>query len=196
MVQKKFLFKLCHFWYQHLEENSYRHLECTFDNPGENSVATNPNFLCSPSKKNENLKNFQNLIFIFKMILWRHRVQFSILISLSKNFSPSTVNVRSKFWRIWKKEYFQKFDFFDWSYETKTATFNFHIPAENFFAKHGICSFKILKKLRKREFSKIWFFVWSYETKTAIFIFDIRAEKVFATHGKCSFKVLKNLKKK
>ena len=167
-----------------------------FWQPGWKLCCHKSKFFMFPVQKNENLKNFENLIFIFKLILWRHRLQFSILISLSKNFSPSTVNVRSKFWRIRKKEYFQKFDFFDWSYETKTATFNFHIPAENFFAKHGICSFKILRKLKKREFSKIWFFVWSYETKTAIFIFDIRAEKVFAKHGKCSFKVLKNLKKK
>ena len=58
-VQKKFLLKLCHFYYHHLEDNSYIHLECLFENPCENSVATNPKNLCSKSEKNENLLNFQ-----------------------------------------------------------------------------------------------------------------------------------------
>ena len=44
--------------------------------------------------------------------LTRRRLQVSILISLPKSFSSSTVNVRSKFWRIWKKDNLQKFDFF------------------------------------------------------------------------------------
>ena len=105
-VQKKFLLKLCHFYYQHLEENSYRHLECLFDNPGENSVATNPKILYSKSEINKNFQNFrkiQSIIFIPNMILWRHKVQFSFLISLHKTFSSSRVNVRSKIWRVWKK---------------------------------------------------------------------------------------------
>ena len=102
-VQKKFLLKLCHFYYQHLDENSYRHLECFFDNPGENSVATNPKILCSKSEINKNFQNFPKVIFILKTILWRHKVQFSILISLPENLSTSTVNVRSKIWRVWKK---------------------------------------------------------------------------------------------
>ena len=54
-------------------------------------------------RKKWNLLNFQKFIFNLKMILWRHRVQFSILIPLPKTFSPSTVIVRSKFRRIWKK---------------------------------------------------------------------------------------------
>ena len=77
-----------------------------------------------------------------------------------------------------------------------TATFNFDIPAENFFAKHSNCSFKILKKLKKkREVSKIWFFDWSFETKTAFFNFDIPADNFLAKHSKSSFKFPKSLKK-
>ena len=124
-----------------ISENSYRQVEYNFDKPGKNSVATNPKISCSKSETNENLQNFQKIIFILKLILWRHRVQFSFLIPLPKTFSPSTVNVRSNFWRFWKKRDFSKVWFFVWSYETKTAIFNFDIPAEKFFARHGKCSF-------------------------------------------------------
>ena len=49
---------------------------------------------------------------------------------------------------------------FDWSSETKTAIFNFDIPAGNFFAKHGECSFKNLKSLKKNQnFQKFGFLI-------------------------------------
>ena len=122
-------------------------------------VTTNPKYLCSTSEIKENSQNFLKfVVFILKMILWRHRVQNSILIYLSRSFSPSTVNVRSKFWRIWKKREVSKVLFFDWSYETKAAIFNFDIPAEKFFAKYGKCSFKNLKNLKKNRIFKSCFF--------------------------------------
>ena len=132
----------------------------------ENSVATNPKNLCSKSEKKEHSQNFQKIIFEklnLNVIFWKQKVQFSILIALPKTFSPSTVNVRSKFWRIWKKRDFSKVWFFVWSYETKTATFNFDIPAETFFAKHGNSSFKILKNWeKKRTFRSLvfWLIFW------------------------------------
>ena len=126
----------------------------------------------------------------------RRRLQLSILITLPKNFSPSTVIVRSKFWRSWKKRELSKVWFFDWSYETKTAFFSFDNPAQNFLAKHSKGSFKFRRVWKKRELSEVWFFDWSFEMKTAIFNFDIPAEKFFAEHVNCSFKFLKNLKKK
>ena len=122
---------------------------------------------CSMSETNENLQNFQKIIFMLKLILWRHRVQFSILIPLTKTFSPSTVNVRSKFWRIWEKREVSKVLIFDWSCDTKTAIFNFDIPAETFFAKNGKCSFKNLKNLKwKSEFSKVVFITQSVPLET------------------------------
>ena len=75
----------------------------------------------------------------------------------------STVNVRSKFWRLWKKRDFSKVWFFVWSYETKTAFFKFDIPAEKFFAKHGKCSFKVLKNWKKKRTSRslnFWLNFW------------------------------------
>ena len=104
---------------------------------------------------------FQKFDFLFD--LTRRRLQFSILISLPKTFLPSTVIVRSKFWRSWQKREFSKNWFFDWYFETKTAIFNFDIPAENFFAKHDECSFKNLKKLKKKRLFKkltFWFTFW------------------------------------
>ena len=93
--------------------------------------------------------------FIPNMILWRHEVQFSILISLPKTFSPSTIIVPSKFWRVWKKRELSEVWFFDWSFETKTAIFIFDIPAQNSFAKHNKCSFKVPKSLKEnRTFKK------------------------------------------
>ena len=90
----------------------------------------------------------------------RRKLQFSILISLPKSFSPSTVKVWWKFWRIWKKRGPSEVWFFDWTFETKTAIFKFDIPAENFFAKHGECSFKNLKSSKKNQnFQKFGFLI-------------------------------------
>ena len=112
-------------------------------------------------KSSENFEKkeiFQKFDFLFDLM--RRRLQFSILISLPKSFSPGTVNVCSKFWRIWKKSELSEVWFSDWSFETKTALFNFDIPAEKFFAKHGKCSFKILKDLKKKEiFQKFCFLI-------------------------------------
>ena len=65
-----------------------------------------------------------------------------------------------------KKRELSKVWFFDWSYKTKTAILNFDVPAENFFAKHGKCSFKVPKNLQKKsELSKVVFllevFLWT-----------------------------------
>ena len=150
-----------------------------FRQTGWTCVASNPRTLCSKSEISENLQKFQKIIFTFKMILWRHWVQFSILISLPESFSPSTVNVGSKFWKIWKKKReLSKIWIFDWSYETKTATFNFDNPAENFFGKHGNCSFKILKKLKKRDFKNLTFWLISWD-EDCNFQFWYPCRKVF-----------------
>ena len=100
----------------------------------------------------EKEENFQKFEFLIDLL--RRWLQLSILISLPKTFSPSTVIVRSKFWRNWKKREVSKSWFFDWSFETKTAIFNFDIPADNFLAKHSKCSFKFPKSLKKTELSK------------------------------------------
>ena len=74
-------------------------------------------------------------IFIRNMILWRLRVQFSILIPLPKTFSPSTVNVRSEFWKIfWKKRIFKKLIFWLilWHEDCK---FQFWFPLRNVFCQ-------------------------------------------------------------
>ena len=99
---------------------------------------------------------FQKFDFLFD--LTRRRLQFSILISLHKTFSPSTVNVRSKLWRFWKKREVSKVLIFDWSFDTKTAKFNFDFLAKTFFAKHGKCSFKNLQNLKKNQIFQILFF--------------------------------------
>ena len=92
------------------------------------------------------------------MILWRNRVQFSILIALPKIFSPSTVNVRSKFWRVWKKRDFPEVWFFDRSYETKTAIFNFNIPAKIFSPSTVNVRSKFWRNWKKKEnFQKFGF---------------------------------------
>ena len=194
-------------------------------------------------RKKWNLLNFQKFIFNLKMILWRHRVQFSILIPLPKSFSPSTVivrskfrriwkkrelsevwffidllrrrlqfsilitlpksfspstgNMRSKFWRNWKKRKLSKVLIFDWSCDTKTAIFNFDIPAENFFAEHGKCSFEVLKILKKKEnFQKFDFLIDLMRRKLHFSILLSLSENFLAKHSNCSFKVLKSLKKK
>ena len=167
-----------------------------FDNPEENSVATNPNFLCSMSEINENLQNFQKYIFMPNMILWRHKVQFSFLISLHKIFSPSTVNFRSKLWRFWKKiEIFQKFDFlFDLMRRRVQFSILIYLP-KSFSPSTGNVRSKFWRTRNEREVSKVLIFDWSYDTKTANFNFDFPAETFFAKHGKCSFKNLQNLKK-
>ena len=57
--------------------------------------------------------------------------------------------------------------FFEGSLETKTAIFNFDIPAEKFFAKHGECSFTNLKSLKKNQkFQKLFFFTQSVPLDT------------------------------
>ena len=99
-----------------------------FPQTGWTSVVTNPKTFCFKSQLKENLQNFQKFIFHLKMILWKHRVQSSILISLPQSFSPSTVNIRSKFWRIWKKKpKFQKLFF-----HSKSSSF--HVECS--FIKH------------------------------------------------------------
>ena len=130
------------------------------------------------------------------MIPWRHIVQFSILISLPKTFSPSTVNVRSKFRRIWtKKRTFRSLVFY-WPFETKTAIFNFDNPVENFSCEHGNCSFEVLKNLKKKEnFQKFDFLIDLMRRKLHFSILISLSENFLAKHSKCSFKVLKSLKK-
>ena len=119
-----------------------------FDNPAEKFFAKHGK--CSfKVLKNLIKKVFQK--FDFLIDLMKRKLQLSILISLPKTFPPSTVIVRSKFWRSWKKRQLSKVWFFDRSFETKTAIFNFDIPAQNFFAKHGKCSFKVPKNLNKKE---------------------------------------------
>ena len=104
-------------------------------------------------EKEENFQKFEFLI-----DLMRRRLQFSILISLPKTFLPSTVNVRWKFWRNWKKKRNSKKMIIFWSLETKAAISNFDIPAEIFLAKHSKCSFKVLKNLKKKQnFQKKFF---------------------------------------
>ena len=109
------------------------------------------------SENFEKEENFQKFDFLIDFL--RKRLQFSILISLPKTFSPSTVNVRWKFWGSWKKRELSKIWLFDWSFETKTAVFNFDNPAEKFFAEHGNCSFKVLKNLKKKNFQKFDFLI-------------------------------------
>ena len=150
-----------------------------FYNPEENSVATNPNFLCSMSEINENLQNFQKIIFISNMILWRQKIQFSVLISLHKTFSPSTVNVRSKLWRFWKKRDFSKVWYFVWSSETKTASFNFDVSADNFSAKHGKCSYRVLKILKKKEIFQKFDFLFDLTRRRLQFSILISLPKSF-----------------
>ena len=120
-----------------------------FDIPAENFFAKHSNCsfkILKKLKKKEKFQKFDSLI-----DLLRRRPEFSILISLPKTFSPSTLIVCWKFWGSWKKRELSKIWHFDWSFETKTAIFNFDIPAENFLAKHSKCSLKILRKLKKKE---------------------------------------------
>ena len=127
-----------------------------FDVPAENFLAKHNKCSFKVPKSLKKRENFQK--FDFSIDLSRRRLHFSFLISLPKIFPPSTVIVRSEFWRIWKKRKFSKVWFFDKSYETKTAFFNFDIPAENFLAKHNKCSFKVPKSLKKnRTFKKSFF---------------------------------------
>ena len=146
------------------------------------------------SKEFEKKENSQKFDFLFDLM--RRRLQFSILISLPKRFFAEHGNCSFKVLKNLKKRELSEIWFFDWSFERKTAFFNFDIPAKKFSAEHGNCSFEVLKNLKKRELSKVWFFDRSYETKTAFFNFVIPAGNFLAKHSKCSFKVLKNLKKK
>ena len=142
----------------------------------------------------ERKENFEK--FDFLIDLMRRRLRFSILISLPKSFSPITVIVRSKFWRLWKKRELSKVWFFDWSYETKTAILQFWYPCRKLSPSTVNVRSKFRRVWKKRQLSEVWFFYWSFETKTAIFIFGIPAENFLAKHSKGSFKVLKTLKKK
>ena len=117
--------------------------------------------------------------FDFFIDIMRRKLQFSILISLPKTFSSSTVNVHSKFWRLWKKRELSKVWFFDWSYETKTAIFNFDIPAEKFFAEHGNCSFKFLKNLKKERTFRSLIFRLTLWDGNCIFHFWYPGQKLF-----------------
>ena len=130
---------------------------------------------------------FQKFDFLFD--LTRRRLQFSILISLPKSFSPSTGNVRSKFWRLWKEREVSKVLIFDWSFDTKTAKFNFDFLAKTFFAKHGKCSFKNLQNLKKKsEFSNVVFslkvFLWTrrmqFQRTGQIFSANFRKKFLFS----------------
>ena len=128
-----------------------------FDIPAEKFSAEHGNCSFEVLKNLKKKENFQKFDFLFDLM--RRRLQLSILISLPKPFLPSTVILRSKFWRIGKKRELSEVWFFDWSFETKTAIFNFDIPAEKLLAKHGECSFKILKSLKKiRTFRSCFFY--------------------------------------
>ena len=100
-------------------------------------------------------ENFQKLDFLIDLL--RRRLQLSILISLPKSFSPSTVFVRSKFWRICKKRTFKRL-FFHWFSETKTAIFNFDIPAEIFLANTVNLRSKVRRVWKKQNFQKVFFY--------------------------------------
>ena len=81
-----------------------------FDIPAHNFSAKHGKF---PFKFLKNLVNKENLQkFDFLIDLMRRKLHFSILISLPKTFSPSTINVRSKFRRVWKKNRTFKKNFF------------------------------------------------------------------------------------
>ena len=100
----------------------------------------------------EKEENFQKFEFLIDLL--RRWLQLSILISLPKTFSPSTVIVRSKFRRNWKKREVSKIWFFDWSFETKTAIFNFDNPAEIFFTTNPVIFFQWSESIEKTELSK------------------------------------------
>ena len=137
------------------------------------------------SEEFEKKENFQKFDFLIHLL--SRRLQFSILISLPKSFLPSTVIVRSKFWRIWEKRELSKIWFFDWSYETKTAFFNFDIPAEKILAKHSKCSFKVTKILKKKQnfqkknYSKCSFGHAECSFKKQVEIFPPRFKKSFSS---------------
>ena len=130
------------------------------------------------------------------MILYRHRVQFSILVALPKTFQPSTVNARSKFWRFRKKKIFQKFDVLI-DLMRRRLHFSILISLPKSFSPSTVnVRSKFWRIWKKRELSKVWFFDRSSATKTAFVNFDIPAENFLAKHSKCSFKVPKSLKKR
>ena len=79
-----------------------------FWEPGRNFCCHKPKKLLFQVRIKGKLTKLSKISFIRSMILWRLRVQFSILISLPKTFSPSTVNVRSKIRRVWKKRDLKK----------------------------------------------------------------------------------------
>ena len=147
------------------------------------------------SKEFEMKENSQKFDFLFDLM--RRKLHFSILISLRETFSPSTVNVRSKFWRIWKKNRTFRSMVFWLIFWDEDCNFQFWYPCRKLFRQARWMFVQKPEEFEKKsELSEIWFFDWSFETKTAIFNFDIPAEMFFAKHGKCSFKVLKNLKKR
>ena len=82
-----------------------------FDIPAKKFLAKHGEYSFKNLKKLKKKENFQKIDFLIDLL--RQRLQFSILISLPKSFSPSTVNVRSKIWRVWKKnQNFQKLFFY------------------------------------------------------------------------------------
>ena len=137
---------------------------------------------------------FQKFDILFDLL--RRRLQVSILIFLPIIFQPSTVNVRTEFWKFWKKkEIFQKFDFlFDLTRRRLQFSILISLP-KSFLPSTGNVRSKFWRIWKEREVSKVLIFNWSNDKKTANLNFDFPAETFFAKHGKCSFKNLQNLKK-
>ena len=133
-----------------------------------------------PVRNKWNLLNFQKFIFNLKMKLWRHRVQFPILIPVPKTFSPSTVNVRSKFWRFWKKrEIFQKFDcLFDLMRRRLQSSILISLP-KSFSPSTVIVRSKFWRIWKKKRTSRslvFWLIFWDEDCN---FQFRCPCRKVF-----------------
>ena len=119
-------------------------------------------YVSSP-KKLKTYKTFKKN-FSPKMILWRNRVHLLILICLPKTFSSSTVMVRSKFRRLWKKRELSKV----WVFYSKSSSghvecsFIKHIKnyppkfKKNFFSIYFTSNTNISRRIQIDTYNAFW----------------------------------------
>ena len=115
------------------------------------------------------------------MIFWRYKVQVSILISLPKTFWPSTVNVRSKFWRNWKtKRTFKSLIFWLILWD-ENCIFKFWYPCRKLFHQAQWMFVQSSEEFEKNRTSKKIFFTESVplDTQNAV----LRKWSKFFSHG-------------
>ena len=125
------------------------------------------------------LTKFQKNFFIRNMILWRHKVQLSILISLPKTFPSSTVNVRSEFWKFFKKKRFFKCFIFCLILRDEDCKFHFWYPCRKVFRQARLMFVQSSEEFEKKTTSKSLIFLLILWDENCNFQFWYPCPKLF-----------------